>query len=64
MKRKLVKKMTKATTRKLEDLSRDFTCLKYVNNHFHKVGYQIDAQLYWLKAPPNWHLFEISFKSE
>ena len=56
--------MTKATTRKLEDLSRDFTCLKYVNNHFHKVGYQIDAQLYWLKAPPNWHLFEISFKSE
>ena len=34
-KAKRVKKLTKATTRKLEDLSRSLeTCLTFVNNHF------------------------------
>ena len=33
-KAKHVKKLTKATTRKLDDLSRNLTCFKFANNEF------------------------------
>ena len=34
MKKKLMKNLCKKTTGKLEKLSRDFACFKYVNDHF------------------------------